>query len=157
MIPQIYTHGRVIPADVVAFRPAVYGILIDEYQQIFLVRHHETGFWFPPGAILQPHETLKQAVCYHFRQATGITPEVGQLLLVEERHMCNGTGQNLQVMAFYYVLRRSVMTAVTRNEANETAVEGRWFPLTELKRTDLQFGYDAIHLAQRMLDNPPGR
>ncbi len=156
MIPCFDAHGRVLPAEKVSFRPAAYGILIDEYHQVFLVRVPGEPYWALPGGVLQLYETPKQAVQYQFRRATGMTPQVGALLSVEERYQYVGDGEAWHLSAFYYALSRPVITAVAMGEVDETAVEGRWFPLAELSRKELQFGYEAIRTAQRLLDSPPG-
>lgn len=121
---------------------------------MFLAREPGNPYWALPGGILQPHETPQHAVRYHFRRAAGITPQVGALLFVEERQQYAGEGEAWQLASLYYALSRPMMTAALPGEVDDTAVEGRWFPLAELSRKELQFGYEAIratHRARRRL------
>ncbi len=156
MIPCFDAHGRLVSVEKATFRPAAYGILIDEYHQVFLARVPGEPYWALPGGVLQPHETPKRTVQYHFRRATGMTPQVGSLLFVEERYQLAGNGEAWRLTAFYYALSRPLITAVSLGKVDESAVEGRWFPLADLSRKELQFGYEAIRAVQRLLDNPSG-
>lgn len=156
MIPCFDAGGRLVSAEIVSFRPAAYGILIDEYNQVFLARAPGDPFWALPGGVLRPYETPQRAVRTYFRRATGITPQVGALLFVEERHQYAGDGEAWLLASLYYALSRPMMMTTVLGEVDETAVEGRWFSLADLSRKELQFGYEAIRTTQRLLDNPPG-
>lgn len=167
MIPCFTAYGQLVPAAKITFRPAVYGILLDEYQQVFLARAPGELFWTLPGGMLQPHQTPQAAVRYYFRQAAGITPLVDSLLFVDEQYHYMGENTASHVVAFYYQLRRPTATAVSLAEVDEATIEGRWFPLADLSRQELHFGFEAIRAAQKAaqrathgasqpLDNPFG-
>lgn len=136
-----------IPADQLLFSPAVYGIFI-ENEQVLLVRPSETGRWQPPGGRLRPDETPTQAVRHYFREITGMTPKLGPLLAVEEQYVLDGDGQAYHLSVLYYGLDRPDATVATLTEI-ENASLGEWVNLAELKRSDLQLGYDAIAAGRR--------
>lgn len=131
-----------VPADQLLFSPAVYGIFI-ENEQVLLARHPQTGRWQPPGGRLRPDETPTQSVRHYFREITGMTPKLGSLLIVEEQYALDADGQAYHLSNLYYNLDRPDATVATLTEI-ENANLGEWVNLAELKRSDLQLGYDAI-------------
>lgn len=142
--------GNVVPVpdDSVQFRPAVYGILIDEYEQVLLLRHPQTNLWQPPGSILDPQETPKQAVRVYFRRITGITPNVGSLLLVEDQYHITQDEKAWHLSMMYYAMEKPTLTTTTMGESSDPDIDTRWVPMAELDRTKLQFGWEAILAGQ---------
>jgi ADP-ribose pyrophosphatase YjhB (NUDIX family) len=141
-------HGRatsVSPAEV-TFRPAVYGVLL-EHEQVLLRLHPATGLWLLPGGLVDGYEKPTQAVRRHFRAASSVAPVTGPLLLVEEQYRIDAEGRAWHLSVLYY--------AVTRPSAGsqslidfENAHRPEWAALDTLTPERLQFGYDAIRLAQ---------
>ena len=131
-----------VPADSLIFRPAVYGIFI-ENQQVLLMRSSDDDLWHPPGGILQPHEPPTQAVRHFFRDITGMTPKLGPLLHVEEKYRIDDDGQAWHLALLFYALDRPAATVATLTEI-ESAIQPDWIPLNELQREQLQLGYEAI-------------
>ena len=137
-------YGKAVPVatESIAFRPAVYGILI-ENDQVLLLRHPRTELWYPPGSVLASHDTPTQTVRHYFRQLTGMTPILGPLLFVEDQYYIDDARQAWHLSVLYYVLDRPVATATTPADV-ESSAEPDWLPLVELKRNQMQFGYEAI-------------
>jgi 8-oxo-dGTP diphosphatase len=134
-----------VPADSLLFRPAVYGILI-ENEQILLSTDRQTGLWHPPGHILEPHETPAQALTHHLRRVAGLTPLVGPLLFVEDQYLLHENQQPWHLSLLYYALDRPPYFKMALNEME--TFEATWVPLTQVKRPNLQFGFDAIQSGQ---------
>lgn len=133
------------PIEEILFRPASYGIFIENHH-ILLVQHPETGLWHPPGGVLNSHQTPAQKVRSHFRRVMGLVPEVGPLVFVEDQHVFNDD-QAWHLSALYYALRRP--TAVSSSVSEPTSKLTRaWIDLEELQREKLQFGYEAIRAGQ---------
>lgn len=137
-------HGNAVSVapEAITFRPAVHGIFI-ENAQILLLRHPQTGLWYPPGSVLAPHETPTQAVRHYFRQLTGMTPILGPLLFVEDQYHIDSAQQAWHLSVLYYALDRPTAAATTLSELDSSA-QPRWVPLAELERNQMQFGYEAI-------------
>lgn len=131
-----------VAPDALIFRPAVYGIFI-ENQQVLLTRHPQTGLWQPPGGILQPHQPPTQAVRHFFRNVTGMTPQLGPLLHVEDDFRLDADGQAWHLTVLYYALDRPEATVATLTEL-ESAIQPDWVPLNECRRDQFQLGYDAL-------------
>ena len=139
----------------ITFRPAVYGIFI-ENEAVLLHHHPRTERWQPPGGILGDTETPFQAVRHHFRNLTGITPLLGPLLYSEERYVLDHERCAWHLSHLYYALDRPPLTASTPAELRgEQAYH--FVPLATLRRQDMQFGYDAVQAAVMRLGPGSGR
>lgn len=139
--------GRSVPVapEAITFRPAVYGIFI-ENDTVLLWRHPRTQRWQPPGGILDDLQTPDQAVRYHFRNLTGITPLLGPLLYTEDRYVLDRDRRAWHLSHLYYALDRPPLTSTTPAElSGEQEISA--VPLAELRRQDMQFGYDAVQAA----------
>ncbi len=137
-----------VPADDVVFRPAAYGILI-ENEQILLASNPQTGLWQPPGRILEPHETPTHALKHHLRRLAGLTPLVGPLLYVEDQHRLDEKGRAWHLSVLYYALDRPPYPTMDLTEMETFAAA--WVPLADVKRLNLQFGYNAIQAGRLRL------
>lgn len=141
-------HGKTVPVspNALEFAPAVYGILIDEYDQVLLQQHPTTSFLFPPGGILEPQDTPSQAVRGHIRRLTGLTPRVGDLLLTEDLYQVSEDEHAYHLIAAYYLLERPQISMVPTE--TEEAADVRWVGVADLARAQMWFGYNAIQAAR---------
>jgi ADP-ribose pyrophosphatase YjhB (NUDIX family) len=130
----------------VTFSPAVYGVLV-ENNQALLHRHPATTFWQLPGGLVDTFEKPVQAMRRHFRAATSVTPQAGLLLLVEEQYRVDSEGRAWQLSVFYYGLTRPLAGSHSLIDF-ESALQPEWISLATLAPEQLQFGYEAIRLAQ---------
>lgn len=137
-------HGNAVPvpAESITFRPAVYGIFI-ENDQIMLQKQPQTGLWHPPGTMLADSDTPTQIIRHHFRQLVGLTPVVSSLLFVEDQYFLDEERRAWKLSAMYYGLERPLTTATTLTESEE-ASQTQWVSLAELQREQFQFGYEAV-------------
>lgn len=136
-------YGNAVPAtaESITFRPAVYGIFI-ENSQILLQKQPQTGLWHPPGTILAASDTPTQVIRQYFRQLTGLTPVIGSLLYVEDQYFIDEERRAWKLSALYYGLERP-LTAATLTESEE-ASQIEWVTLANLQREQFQFGYEAV-------------
>jgi ADP-ribose pyrophosphatase YjhB (NUDIX family) len=143
-------HGNevTVSSDAVIFRPAAYGILI-ENEQVLLTSHRQTGLWHPPGSILETHETPTQSLKHHFRRVAGLAPLVGPLLFVEDQYRLDEQECAWQLSVLYYALDRPLYSTMSVSEMD--LFEANWIPLAELRRSNVQFGYDAIQAGRLRL------
>jgi len=139
-----------VPETEVTFRPAVYGILI-ENRRVMLQQHLESGLWHPPGGILLDGQTPERGVRAYFRTATGFLPELTSLLYIEEQYKLDEQGRAWALSIFYYGLRRAMgstvgLAGVAENQRPE------WVPVQTLSREEMQFGYPAVMAGARRLN-----
>ena len=138
----------VSPEDVL-FRPAAYGVLI-ENEQVLLETNPETGLLHPPGHILESHETPTQAIKHHLRNFAGLTPLIGPLLFIEDKYLVKKNLDEVwHLSLLYYALDRPPYSSMTISEMEASGAN--WLPLADLTRPHLQFGYDAIQAGRLRL------
>ncbi|GJM42366.1 MAG: hypothetical protein DHS20C20_26480 [Ardenticatenaceae bacterium] len=137
-------HGNAIPvaAESITFRPAVYGIFI-ENSQILLQKQPQTGLWHPPGTLLAASATPTQVIRHYIRQIIGLTPVIGSLLFVEDQYFIDEERRAWKLSAMYYGLERPLSSATALTESEEASQTG-WVPLADLQREQFQFGYEAV-------------
>lgn len=139
-------HGNTVAvaAESVVYRPAVYGLLL-ENARLLLAVHPQTGLWHPPGLILQTQMQPEQAIQYYMQQLLQFVPQVDSLLWLEERHLVDGQQRAWRLSAVYYGLKRPF-----DSKANTLETETlQWVPLTRIEPTKMQFGYAAFLAARR--------
>lgn len=124
------------------FRPAVYGILI-ENEQVLLQPHPESKLWQPPGKVLEVEEAPTSAVLRCFQAAAGITPIITGLLLAEDRCWIDKQGLVWQLSVLYYALKRPTAGAAGLINFDSPA-RPEWFPLENLTRDKMLLGYEAV-------------
>lgn len=148
-MPPLYLYdpwGKLqqAPLTDVIFRPAAYGILI-ENNQVLLQRQPETGGWTLPGGIVPAAETPAQALRQAVRLAAGLVPEIGPLLFVETLYRSENDAA-WQLATLYFALHRP--HAAYAMIEFDTPAQPEWVSLNTLQREQLQFGYDAICAGQ---------
>lgn len=126
----------------VGFRPAVYGILI-ENDQVLLQPHPVSKLWQPPGKVLEVEDTPTSAVLRCFQSAAGITPLITGLLHVEDRCWLDDQGQIWQLSVLYYALKRPTAGAAGLINFDSPA-RPEWFPLENLSRDKMLLGFEAV-------------
>jgi hypothetical protein len=145
-------NALAVPPERLVYCPSVYGLFL-EHGEVWLLHHTATGLFYPPGVILaanhaQPHP--RQALLACLRRLTGLTLALGPLLFLEEQYRIDESGQAWHLSAMYYgVVRPSL--AVTMPVETDTTVEPAWISLADLTREQMQFGYQAIQAARRVL------
>ncbi|HRQ39235.1 MAG TPA: NUDIX domain-containing protein [Chloroflexota bacterium] len=139
--------GDVFPVapEALFFRPAVYGIFI-ENSQVLLQKHPQTQRWHPPGSVLAVNETPTQAARHVFRRLTGMTPRVGAMLYMEDQYVMDSERRAWQLSVVYYALERP-STAATISDTSKV----EWLSLNELDRSQMQFGYEAVQAGRLQL------
>lgn len=140
-------HGKTVPVapEALLFRPAVYGIFI-ENNQVLLQKHPHSELWRPPGVLLADNETPGQAIRHAFRQLTGMTPRLGPMLYVEDQYVVDGEQRAWHFAVVYYALERP-STAATLSDSGKM----EWVALETLRRREMQFGYEAIQAGRLRL------
>lgn len=144
-------HGQLhpVPRTQITFNPAVYGILVED-GQVLLHKNRTTQWYQPPGGRVAPEQTATQAMRQHFRATTGITPIIGDLLLVEDVYELDEERKAWHISRMYYALERPVGGREGLIDF-ENSARPDWVDLAKLKREHLQLGYDAVIAAVRRM------
>jgi ADP-ribose pyrophosphatase YjhB (NUDIX family) len=142
-------NSILVPAESVDFRPAVYGILIED-DGVMLNQNDVTGLWEPPGGMLSARETPARALVRHLRQTSRKIPRIGPLLQVEDQYRVDRHGRAWHWSILYYALEPSASTAPPRSNP-DAADRPKFVSLHELKRSQMQLGFEAIQAARLRL------
>lgn len=137
-----------VPRSEVAFRPAAYGLLI-ENGRVLLQKHPTTDLLHPPGGMVLAEETISETLRQHFRAATGITPQLGALLMVEQAWRVDRSQQGWSLGVMYYELERP--SSGRASVVNfENPARPNWYAIADVAREQMQFGFEAFELAARL-------
>lgn len=147
---QVYCcdlQGNLLPVSrtQLKFSPAVYGVLI-ENNRVLLQVEPISQLFSPPGGRVAAEQTPAQAIRQHFRAATGITPEVGQVLLIQDEYRFDEHRQPWHLAVMYFALTRPSVGRSSLIDFDNPA-KPEWLVLDHLTRPQLLFGYDAIQMA----------
>jgi len=146
---DIFGNPVPVSPEALIFRPAVYGIFI-ENNQTFLLKHPQTELLYPPGHMLAEDETPTQAIRHQFRDLTGMTPKIGPMIFLEDRYFVDDEHRAWHLSALYYALERPKTTATPLSDIDHTN-HPEWIHLDNLQRHQMQFGYEAIQAGRLQL------
>ncbi len=133
-----------VPAGEIRAGMAVFGILLEKGRVLLQTDTH-SGLLFPPGGRLDGSQDPASGLRRLFRGATGLTPEIGPLVLVDDAYRSQD-GAGIHLALFYYAVSRP------RQQIGgfidfENPDRPQWVRLAELGRSHLLFGFDAIQHA----------
>ena len=133
-----------VPADAIEERTAVFGILL-EGQKVLLQVNHETNLLQLPGGLLDNNQGFDQGLRQLFRGATGADTTLGELVFVSQSFHKVQIGGIKRANLFFQLFRS---TQSNRHFIDfDNPLRPQWIPIRDLKRSTLQFGYDAITAA----------
>lgn len=131
-----------VAVDSLGFSPAVYGIFI-ENERLLLLANGRTGLCAPPGCILTANEAPTQAIRHYFRRLTGITPQLGPLLLLEDQFRWLD-GRAWRIAAMYFAVSRPFTASLHFDETLDPDITPQWVDLFDLQRNQFLFGLKAV-------------
>jgi len=114
------------------FRASVYGVLVED-GKVLLKRHPTIEKFDLPGGGVELDETIPDALIREFMEETGLSVEVGKLLLVEDSFFTYNGEDAHGILIFYEVRKTGGM--LTTN--NDDSVEVRLFNIASLDRDNL--------------------
>ncbi|HEY8449924.1 MAG TPA: NUDIX domain-containing protein [Bacillota bacterium] len=128
-------HGGIkhFPAGEVRFRPAAYGLALED-GRVLLVRSVFTGQLELPGGAVEPWETIPEGLCREFREETGVEPEPLRFLRFTENYF-SMFGRAFHSLRFYYLVR--VAPAATFEPQIREVSEVGWYSIEQLASLDV--------------------
>jgi len=114
------------------FRASVYGVLVED-DKVLLKRHPAIEKFDLPGGGVELDETIPDALIREFKEETGLSVEVGKLLLVEDSFFTYN-GEDAHGILIFYEVRKTGGTLTTNND---DSVEVRLFDIVSLNHDNL--------------------
>lgn len=142
-------QAKLVSSENLTFRPAVYGIFIEQ-DQILLLRNQETQLLLPPGRIVVENEEPAQAIRHYFLELADITPILGPLLFIENQYR-QEDNRFWQLSTLYYSVERPSTASIRFSEDKNLHTQPEWLQLDTLQRSQFQFGYEAVQASKLSL------
>lgn len=137
------------------FNLRVYGLLINEFNQVLVSDECRNGFPFTkfPGGGVEVGEGLQHALIREFDEELGILIEVGELFYFNEFYQESAFNPAHQLFSFYYRVHfekwRSIEAGIHDVPLTLEGEKHRWVQLDELTEADFTFPIDKI-VAKRL-------
>jgi len=136
------------------FNLRVYGILINEDDEVLLSEECRNGFPFTkfPGGGLEFGESLQAGLMREFQEELGIDVEVGSCLFHNDFVQLSAFNPNEQLFVFYYRVHyascHSIAVSEKPNDSSKDYELQRWVPLSELTADLVTFPIDKYFVNQ---------
>lgn len=133
----------------------VYGLLINEHQQVLISDEYRSGFAFTkfPGGGMEFEEGFKQTLIREFQEELTIDIEVGELFYFNEFYQASAFNSKHQLISFYYFVHYPEWKSITSDQheipLTEEGEKHRWINLRDLNVHDFTFPIDKI-VAERL-------
>lgn len=130
------------------FNVRVYGILINERQEVLLSDECRFGFSFTkfPGGGLEWGEGLKDAVKREFQEEFQLEIEVGEQFYVNTFFQQSAFNEEDQIISFYFLVEAKSKIEILEHNLplNQEGEFLRWQAISELKQEMLNFPIDKL-------------
>ena len=132
------------------FNIRVYGLLINDEQQILLSDEYRNGFAFTkfPGGGLEFGEGFSEALKREFLEEIGITIEVGELFYFNDFYQESAFNPDHQLITLYFIVRYQDWKFIEANKHDypltEAGEKHRWISLREITNEHLTFPTDRL-------------
>ena len=114
------------------FRASAYGILF-ENNKILLKRHPAIEKFDLPGGGIELDETIPEGLVREIKEETGLSVEVGKLLLVEDSFFTHNGEDAHGILIFYEV--NKIGGTLTTNE--DDSIEAKYFDIDSLNHDNV--------------------
>ena len=142
------------------FNIRIYGLLINEFNQILISDECRNGFAFTkfPGGGLEFEEGFKHALKREFKEELNIEIEVGELFYFNEFYQASVFNPKAQIHSFYYKVFFPDWISIVADQheipLTEEGEKHRWINLQDLKISDFTFPIDKIVVQHLLKINP---
>ena len=128
-----------IPCEKLRFRPAGYGVVIDN-GKILLVKVKQSGKYFFPGGEIEIGETIEQAIKRETMEETGLKVKVEDFLYLKESFFYYEPIDDASHSLGIFYKCKPITTDIPKNfEVDDDEMETpQWVELKNLKSDDFQ-------------------
>ncbi|TDQ41986.1 NUDIX domain-containing protein [Aureibacillus halotolerans] len=109
----------------------VYGLIMNEVNDILMVKNRDRQDWSMPGGMVEDKEPLQEALVREVKEETGLIVDVGALCSVNEAYLDDGTEHCL-----FFTFNAKVKTTISKlaTERPHEIEDVCWMPLHEAER-----------------------
>ncbi len=131
------THS--VPLEKLVFRPAVYGIIINDGKMMVVTNRRTGKLWFPGGGV-ELGERLEAALKREVREETGLEIEVDSFEGFEENFFYyDPLDEAFQMFQFFYKCTPKTFAPIPSHLVDDgEATDPRWVELKSLKPGDFE-------------------
>lgn len=138
---ELITGGKkLVPADQLMFRPAVYALVYDD-SKLLLVNTKSTGKWFFPGGALEKGERTEVALRREVQEETGIDLQSITFFIFKETFFYyepHQQGYHSLNLFFLATLERTTSARHEQADPTDEADTYTWVDIETLKPGDMQ-------------------
>ena len=140
------------------FNIRIYGILINELDQVLVSDEYRNGFAFTkfPGGGLEFGEGFQHALIREFQEELNIEIEVGELFYFNEFYQSSAFNPKDQIHSFYYIVHyvdwRSILADQHEVPLTQEGEKHRWINIKKIDTDDFTFPIDKI-VAKRLKES----
>lgn len=135
-----------------AFNVRVYGILINDNQEVLLSNEHRFGRQFTkfPGGGLEYGEGIKDCLKREFKEELSIEIEVGKLIYLTDFFQQSAFNPDDQIISIYYAVtliekQKGLTSSAPFDFENDEEIDSlQWKLLSELSQEDVTFPIDKV-------------
>ncbi|GAA1612911.1 NUDIX domain-containing protein [Kribbella sancticallisti] len=128
------------------------GVVLNDEEQVLLVRRADNGRWSLPAGILEPGEQPAIALLREIQEETAVGAEIVRLVSIEA--LPPGAYPNGDRVQFLDLCFRCRHLTGTARVNDDESLEVAWFPLTDLPADLAPRELDCISNAQNPTDQP---
>ncbi|WP_051351022.1 NUDIX hydrolase [Sulfobacillus thermosulfidooxidans] len=153
-ISDLHGHFHEFSPQEIHFRPAAYGLLVQN-QQILLSLSRFSGKWDLPGGGIEPWETLEAGLTREFFEETGLVVNVQQFLGLRESFIAFFR-YPFHSLRFYYQVENTSSSSQELKPENHELLDLKWWPFNQIPLG--QMNADDISIIQHYLQRQdPGK
>ena len=136
------------------FNIRVYGLLINEKNQILLSDECRNGYAFTkfPGGGLEFGEGFSEALRREFQEEIGINVEVGDLFYFNDFFQESAFNPHHQLISFYFLVQCNASSQIVANThefpLTNDGEKHRWVSISEISESQLTFPIDKLVTVQ---------
>lgn len=140
------------------FNIRIYGVLINELDQVLVSDEYRNGFAFTkfPGGGLEFGEGFQHALIREFQEELSIEIEVGELFYFNEFYQSSAFNPKDQIHSFYYFVHytdwRSILADQHEVPLTQEGEKHRWINIKKIDTDDFTFPIDKI-VAKRLKES----
>lgn len=138
-----------------AFNIRVYGLLINDRDEVLLSDEHRFGRTFTkfPGGGLEEGEGLKECLVREFQEELAIHVEVEELFYLTDFYQQSAFNPKDQIISIYYKVKSDELDKIKATQVKYDFPEGaqeinRWVAISELSSDDVTFPIDKLVVEQ---------